>query len=54
MDIYHIWCKLKPGTSGIAFCDQVDAYFGHLRDHGLVVGNRVTRRKLGLGPKELP
>ena len=54
MDIYHIWCNLKPGTSDVAFCDQVDAYFGHLRDHWLVVGHRVTRRKLGLGSKELP
>ena len=54
MDIYHIWCNLKPGTSDVAFCEQVNAYFGHLRDQGLVAGHRITRRKLGLGPKELP
>jgi hypothetical protein len=54
VDIYHIWCNLKPGTGDVAFCEQVDAYFGHLRDEGLVVGHRITRRKLGLGPKELP
>jgi hypothetical protein len=54
MDIYHIWCNLKPGTGDIAFCHKIDAYFGHLRDEGLVIGHRITRCKLGLAPKELP
>ncbi len=53
MDIYHVWCSLKPGTSDIEFSDRVGAYLGHLREEGLIEAWRVTRRKLGLGPPEL-
>ncbi|HEY2839153.1 MAG TPA: DUF6614 family protein [Pirellulales bacterium] len=53
MDIYHVWCNLKPGVSDVAFCDRVAAYLGHLREDGLIETHRVTRRKLGLGPREL-
>ncbi|HEY4312365.1 MAG TPA: DUF6614 family protein [Pirellulales bacterium] len=53
MDIYHVWCNLKSGTSDIAFCKRVDAYLGRLRNEKLIAGHRITRRKLGFGPPQL-
>ena len=53
MDVYHIWCNLVPGTSDVDFCAAVDRYLGALRSEGRIAGHRVTRRKLGLGPREL-
>jgi len=50
MDVYHIWCDLKPGTSDLGFSEKVRAYLDHLKEQGLVGGWRLTRRKLGLGP----
>jgi hypothetical protein len=50
LDIYHVWCDLKPGMSDVAFAEQVAAYLGHLRGAGLIEGWRLTRRKLGLAP----
>lgn len=49
MDIYHVWCDLKPEVSDTAFAEKLDAYLGHLRTEGLIEGWRLTRRKLGLG-----
>ena len=49
MDIYHIWCDLKPGISDVKFADQVSAYLGSLKADGLIQNWRLTRRKLGLG-----
>jgi hypothetical protein len=53
VDIYHIWFNLKPGTGDIELSDRLGAYLGHLKEQGLIVGWRLTRRKLGLGPREL-
>lgn len=53
MDIYHVWCNLKPGVGDLAFSEKVAAYLGHLQEQGLIAGWRLTRRKLGLGPREL-
>ena len=53
MDLYHVWCDLKPGVGDLVFSDQVAAYMGHLRERGLIAGWRLTRRKLGLGPPDL-
>ncbi len=53
MDLYHIWCNLRPGISDTEFVDRVDAYLGHLRSEGHIVGHRLSRRKLGLGPNSL-
>jgi hypothetical protein len=50
MDIYHIWCDLKPGIGDLDFQQQVAAYLGHLRDQNVIEAWRLTRRKLGLGP----
>ncbi len=32
MDVYHIWCNLRPGTSDLEFCENVDRYLGGLRE----------------------
>ncbi len=53
MDLYHIWCDLRPGESDVAFCDAVDSYLGTLRSDGRIAGFRIARRKLGLGPSDL-
>lgn len=53
MDLYHVWCDLKPGVSDTAFSDHVAHYLGRLADEGLIARWRLTRRKLGLGPRDL-
>jgi hypothetical protein len=53
MDLYHVWCDLKPGVSDITFSEKVGAYLGRLKDDGLIETWRLTRRKLGLGPKTI-
>ena len=53
MDIYHGWCDLKEGVKDLAFARAFESYMGHLEQHGAIEGWRLTRRKLGLGPKEL-
>ena len=53
MDLYHVWCDLKPGVADLDFAARVDTYLGLLREQGLVAGWRLTRRKLGLGPPGL-
>ncbi|HEX3992708.1 MAG TPA: DUF6614 family protein [Acetobacteraceae bacterium] len=50
MNIYHIWCDLKPGVSDLTFCEKITRYLGHLKEQGLIEGHRLTRKKLGLGP----
>ncbi len=54
MNLYHVWCNLKDGVRDTEFSDRAEAYFGHLKEQGLIAGYRITRRQLGLGPKELP
>jgi hypothetical protein len=54
MDVYHIWCSLKDDVGDLEFAAAVRAYLEHLKSSGLVAGYRVTRRKLGLGPSQLP
>jgi hypothetical protein len=53
MDIYHVWCDLKPGVSDVAFSDRLGGYMAHLRERGVIENWRLTRRKLGLGPPGL-
>lgn len=53
MDIYHIWCDLKGGVRGTDFAETVRLCMEHLRGRGLIESWRLTRRKLGFGPKEL-
>jgi len=54
MDVYHVWCNLKSGVSDVGFSDDVSSYLGSLRDGGRIRSFRLTRRKLGLGPADLP
>jgi hypothetical protein len=54
MNLYHVWCNLKDGVRDTEFSDRATAYLEHLKADGLIAGYRITRRKLGLGPKELP
>jgi hypothetical protein len=53
LDIYHIWCDLKPGVADLTFSDNIARYLGHLRDDGLIEGWRCTRAKLGFGARGL-
>jgi len=53
VDIYHVWCDLKPGISDLAFSEEVARYMEQLKARGLIEGWRLTRRKLGLGPSDL-
>ena len=36
MNLYNIWCDLKPGIGDLEFSQKVAAYLGHLRDQGLI------------------
>ncbi len=49
MDIYHIWCDLKPGVSDTAFTADAHTYLDQLVQQGQMASFRITRRKLGLG-----
>jgi len=49
MDLYHIWCDLKPGVRDLEFVEAVQGYLGALEEDGLLERYRITRRKLGLG-----
>jgi len=49
MDLYHVFCDLKPGVGDLAFSEQVALYMGHLTEKNLIESWRLTRRKLGLG-----
>jgi len=53
MDLYHIWCDLKPGVRDLEFSDALRAWMEHLRNAGHIADYRLTRRKLGLGPPGL-
>src|ERR1043165_945027 len=50
MDLYHIWCDLKPGVRDTAFGEAVARYLDHLQAEKKIESWRLTRRKLGLGP----
>jgi hypothetical protein len=49
MNIYHVWCDLKPGIKDVEFSDRVSAYLDHLKAESLIEDWRLTRRKLGFG-----
>jgi hypothetical protein len=50
MDIYHVWCDLKPGVRDMHFYENVARCMSQLRAGGLIESWRLTRRKLGFGP----
>lgn len=49
MDIYHIWCNLKPGVRDMEFSTRISVFLDHLQGDGRIASYRVTRRKLGIG-----
>ena len=53
MDHYHTWFDLKPGTKDAEFARSMARYMTYLKEQGLIEGWRLTRRKLGFGPREL-
>jgi hypothetical protein len=53
LDIYHIWCDLKPGVRDLDFVEAVEAYCSALRDRDALAAYRITRRKLGLAHPSL-
>jgi len=53
MDLYHIWCDLKPGVRDATLIEAARKYLGHLKSQGLIENWRLTRRKLGLGPPSI-
>ena len=53
MDIYHVWCDLKPGVRDMHFHENVHRCMAHLKAQGLIESWRLTRRKLGFGPPGL-
>lgn len=53
MDLYHAWFDLKPGSNDLELARNLARYMEHLQAQGLIEGWRLTRRKLGLGPREL-
>lgn len=52
MDIYNVWCDLKPGVSDMTFSERVADYMDYLKSKGLIGNWRLMRRKLGLAPAE--
>jgi len=54
MDVYHIWFNLKENVGDLDFAAATRAYFDYLKAEGAIAGYRITRRKLGLGPPQLP
>jgi len=54
VDAYHVWCNLKDEVGDLDFAASLRAYLDRLKEDGLLVSYRITRRKLGLGPPTLP
>jgi len=53
MDHYHTFFDLKPGVKDAEFARSMARYMDYLKGNGLIEGWRLTRRKLGFGPREL-
>lgn len=53
MDHYHAFFDLKPGTVDVEFARNLARYMEYLKAEGLIESWQLTRRKLGLGPREL-
>jgi len=53
VDFYHIWCNLEDGVSDVEFADDLGRYLDALQRADRILGFRIARRKLGLGPAHL-
>ena len=54
MEIYNIYFDLKEGVKDVDFSDAASAFLGKLQEEGKIAGYRMMRRKLGLGPAQIP
>ena len=52
MDIYHVWCNLKPGVKDTEFVADAARYFDYLKSQSKLSHYRIMRKKLGFGPPE--
>jgi hypothetical protein len=53
MDVYQIWCNLKPGVRDHEWVAGLTRYLEALRADGRLESFRILRAKLGLRPPEL-
>ena len=53
MNVYQIWCNLKPGVRDHEFIGELTRYLDTLKQAGQLESFRVLRAKLGLKPSEL-
>jgi hypothetical protein len=53
VDHYHAFFDLKSGTKDVDFARALTAYMAHLKAQGLIESWSLSRRKLGLGPRDL-
>lgn len=54
MDIYHVWCDLKSGSSDSEFAKRLGVFLDDLKSDGRIESWRLTRCKLGLSPDGMP
>ncbi|MEL6473881.1 MAG: DUF6614 family protein [Pseudomonadota bacterium] len=54
MDIYNLWCDLKPGVDEDDFADALGAFLDHMDSSGAIAGWRMMRCKLGFRPDAMP
>jgi hypothetical protein len=52
MDYYQGWFDLRPGIKDTDFARGLATYMSHLKERGLIEGWKLSRRKLGLAPKQ--
>jgi hypothetical protein len=52
-DLYHLWFNLAPERKDVELADAIDRYLGDLEQRELIRSHRLTRLKLGLGPRHL-
>lgn len=53
MNYYHTWFNLKSGVNDLEFCRAMQRYMNHLKERGAIEDWKLTRRKLGFGPRDL-
>jgi len=53
MDHYLAWFDLKSGVSDLELLPDLSRYMNYLKSNGLIEDWNLTRRKLGLGPRDL-
>jgi hypothetical protein len=53
VDVYQIYCNLKPGMGDLEFVERVATYLDTLQADGRLESYRILRAKLGLKPSNL-